>query len=751
MIRKLAEIANKSIWRVIPPFLFIFFCASIFSLAQEKVAFRVCDDGNNPLPYANIRFQNNSNGTITNAKGYFQVPSIANQTIIISHLGYQTLTLNPDTIVSGIITLKEQAVGLSEINIKPGDGLNIVRKALKNIPQNYSCNKQRQRAFYREYLYENEQLKTVTESSLSVTKMPYNEISNDEIYIEHGKSFVHDSSDIEIVNGPQAIFKQCDIVKNKSYILEEKNIKKHNFMISSILQNEDRTLYEIRFFPKNKKNTIGGDKFSGEIYIDTTNFSIIKADIEKLAKTGKKSGNKLTVNYQLFGEQLTLSNAQKQVSRNNDKAIAELAITNFDCNTCENTQVKIEKGIPLNQYLSSMNYSDQTIMPDTIAKRYLLNKNRPAYYKPTIELFYGTDFSTQLDLLSRNFNSLSHISNYILSNSIKNGMVWSFAQVFMQFAFINPLSMSIAESAMLRKNDITHKIVPFIFNEGLSSYCKANNVNNLQSLYKENLFDFIRLGTVRNELLTNQIDNMEDYLFENDFTTISFSNIFFIDLFIKRSSLFFNHFMVDQEYIDTGNHTNRNLRTIYFLSNQTPQYKEIVTLNDLTKENRQMVSRAKWFSLLNLVSPYIIGKQNIELGKNLKANFSLGYMLTPVGEAYIQNYWVKVSQDIYKLNITLYRRGNKTGYNFEFDFLNKKVAERVDLQTKLFACNTSTYLPAFGIPNTIGLGFEQEIRYTVSSKCNLNLGFTIKSPGYFFKTLSTKEDIQLRTGISWKL
>ena len=741
---------KKSIWRATPPFLLVFFGATLFSFAQEKVTFRVCDYENNPLPYANIRFLNSSQGTITNSNGYFQASIATNQKVSISYLGYQTITFSTDTLTSGVIRLNKVPIGLSEITIKPSNGINIVEKALEKIPQNFYGQKNRQRAFYREYLYQDNQLKTVTESSLSILKMPYNEKINDILSIEKGQSFVHDSSDIDIINGPFAVFRQCDIVKNKSYILNKKSLSSHVFLLKSIIHDNDRSLYEIRFFPK-KKNAISGEKYSGEIFIDSVNFSIVKANIEKLTKDGKKSGNWVAVNYELFGRRYTLSNAQKQVLKRNNKAKVELAITDFEYANFEEEPQKIEKGIPLNEYITPNYSSAQTILPDSISTHKFLKNNRRTSYEPAIELFYETNFLEQVNTLSKNLNSVGYLSNYLIYKGFINGMIWSLSQTFFHYCFFNPLSMVLAESALLRKNNISHEVNPFVFNKNLSSFCKVNNTEELRLLHDKNLLDYVRTGTVRNELIHSCIDNMEDLLFEKDYNMESSSNIFYIDLFLKRSTLFINHLMIGQEYVEAGEQADRGLRTIYLLTADDKHYSYLFKKTDLTPTGQKMMSRAKWFSMLNLVSPYIIGIHNIELSKNINANFSFGYMLTPVGEAYIQNYWLKISQDIYKLNFTLYRLSGNIGYHAELDLLNKKVTKRFDLRTKLIACNTSTYLHDYSIPNSIGIGFEQELKYMISSRCNLTVGYSIKSPGYFSSTLSSTEDFQLKTGISWKL
>ena len=59
----------------------------------------------------------------------------------------------------------------------------------------------------------------------------------------------------------------------------------------------------------------------------------------------------------------------------------------------------------------------------------------------------------------------------------------------------------------------------------------------------------------------------------------------------------------------------------------------------LTSEEKKFVRTAGWYSLLNLVSPLILGKENFNLTENLKFNFGLGYTMVPFGGMIDENMW----------------------------------------------------------------------------------------------------------------
>lgn len=96
-----------------------------------------------PLPYANILFINQGNGTISNESGYFSINPEefeSNDSIRIQYIGYKSLHLSFTELNSKtIIELEEDLVNLSEAWVygNPPKAKDIIKKIIENKDQNY--------------------------------------------------------------------------------------------------------------------------------------------------------------------------------------------------------------------------------------------------------------------------------------------------------------------------------------------------------------------------------------------------------------------------------------------------------------------------------------------------------------------------------------------------------------------------------------------------------------------------------------
>ncbi len=108
---------------------FFLMCFSAALTAQEidtpkKVSGIILNDNSKtPIENVNVINLNKVLGTVTNAKGYFELDVSANDTLHISYIGFQSLKIRVtnDWIKSGKtnIQLTEKAIALEEVNIMP--------------------------------------------------------------------------------------------------------------------------------------------------------------------------------------------------------------------------------------------------------------------------------------------------------------------------------------------------------------------------------------------------------------------------------------------------------------------------------------------------------------------------------------------------------------------------------------------------------------------------------------------------------
>lgn len=94
-----------------------------------------------PLPYANISIQNSSLGTVSNELGefiFFVPTDLANDTLIVSYIGYKTFKDKISNLQQiTIFTLEESPILLNEITVSSEGARKLIKEALKAIPLVY--------------------------------------------------------------------------------------------------------------------------------------------------------------------------------------------------------------------------------------------------------------------------------------------------------------------------------------------------------------------------------------------------------------------------------------------------------------------------------------------------------------------------------------------------------------------------------------------------------------------------------------
>ncbi len=106
--------------------LFLLFSIVLFS--QEKVTGKITFDNNQPLPGANIYWQNTQIGTVSDEKGDFSIPfSAENTVLVISYVGFKTKTVTV-TEPKSIIQNLEFDTALDEVTLT---------KVRKSLQRNY--------------------------------------------------------------------------------------------------------------------------------------------------------------------------------------------------------------------------------------------------------------------------------------------------------------------------------------------------------------------------------------------------------------------------------------------------------------------------------------------------------------------------------------------------------------------------------------------------------------------------------------
>jgi protease II len=153
-------------------------------ISQTTITGKVVDKTNKtPLPYTYLKIDKTGLGTVTDGEGQFKInipKKYNNHHITISYLGFEDIQLlvkdfkakNGQTFI-----MKPEAVSLSEVVVskpkKMPKAKTVLKKALKNIPENYTSIPAMISGYYRETMKENDVYIKYTDAVCDYYAVPY--------------------------------------------------------------------------------------------------------------------------------------------------------------------------------------------------------------------------------------------------------------------------------------------------------------------------------------------------------------------------------------------------------------------------------------------------------------------------------------------------------------------------------------------------------------------------------------------------
>ncbi|MEX6625738.1 carboxypeptidase-like regulatory domain-containing protein [Tenacibaculum salmonis] len=119
--------------------LIVFIFISISSYSQQLKGQVIDSETKKPLSAAHILNLNAVTGTITNEKGLFELTSKANDTVLVSFLGFSSIKLKvTNDLLKGnevVISLREKPEDVKEVVIKSTDLIGVLEVDVKQVPQ----------------------------------------------------------------------------------------------------------------------------------------------------------------------------------------------------------------------------------------------------------------------------------------------------------------------------------------------------------------------------------------------------------------------------------------------------------------------------------------------------------------------------------------------------------------------------------------------------------------------------------------
>lgn len=194
---------------------------------------------------------------------------------------------------------------------------------------------------------------------------------------------------------------------------------------------------------------------------------------------------------------------------------------------------------------------------------------------------------------------------------------------------------------------------------------------------------------------------------------------------------------------------------IRHLHRPTMEFYRYTERNDLTTEEKSYANRMAYMSFLNFFNPNIWKEGNYNFCKDLRANFSVNYSLSPFGDFVEQNAYLTIKKK-YKINPYFRQYFNKSytflagGINLHnYVFHNDKILLNSSLdfwnQPKNLEFRNKEAVFGFGIKTELALKFSNWSNNTESAY--FNIGASYKSNGFIPEAPSLKEDFRILMGV----
>ena len=314
------------------------------------------------IPYAHVGIAAKGIGTTTGYDGRFElkVPrELQDSEFSVSFIGYETYRRRVRDLRDGAtIQLAPAVTGLTEVVVMDREAiLNIIRRAVAAIPDNYPTAPSNSLAFYRESLTDDSlRYRYLAEGVLRVYKTSYENTKEGQVGLVQGRKVnLRDPLDTTISsihNSGHMAAHRFDFVKNREDFIDEALFPVYQYRLERMTTYNDKPVYVIAFSKDPEANSsavakrrpgvlqvlgniFGGDdepapeteaRLEGRVFIEKDSYAFIRAEFE-VTKEGLKryndyplyaghwNGNRYTVNYRKSGSRWYFSDALREGER----------------------------------------------------------------------------------------------------------------------------------------------------------------------------------------------------------------------------------------------------------------------------------------------------------------------------------------------------------------------------------------------------------------------------------------------------
>lgn len=283
-----------------------------------------------PLSHAHVGIPERGIGTTTGYDGRFLLKLPAyyqGATLTVSYLGFKSYRI-PVRQISGRFTIRLQPspATLQEVVVMDEQKIeDIIRKAVRRIPENYPDKPTSMQGFYREsktnakgaYVY-------LAEGVLNLYKRSYQNQKEGQVGLIQGRQVaLAPEEELRSQTGFSSghlASDRFDIVKNREDFIDERYFEAYKYWMANITTHNDAPVYVIGF---DRAEGSSAARMKGRVFIDTLTFAFVRAEFEILPDaqrkyndyplyTGRWKGNRYFVNYREANGRWHLSEALRE-------------------------------------------------------------------------------------------------------------------------------------------------------------------------------------------------------------------------------------------------------------------------------------------------------------------------------------------------------------------------------------------------------------------------------------------------------
>ncbi|MDR2809927.1 MAG: carboxypeptidase-like regulatory domain-containing protein [Tannerellaceae bacterium] len=754
-----------------------FFSGTLFAQQNYALSGTVTDEGGKPLSAASVYLSQSQRGTITNEAGKFSLSATGNgDTLTVSYMGYETaqikITLPTDNVH---IRLKQAVFTLGEVVVSSLSAAELLKSAVRKIPDNYAQTPFMVKAYYRAKASEKNTLLYMEETAFHIIKS-YQPGFADKYFLEKNRNFRFVPHNIRWRG-----IAGYDYVTHHAKVFDNAFFRNRDISYLPSTAFDNRLVYVLSVSPKKRKD------ISSKIYIDSEDLAFVRFEYEG------EDGNKRSAQYKkIDGKYYLMSGYSLYLNKYFGNIIRPAESHMITTEIIHNFSQENVKGIPVYTTDILETYAQQqdtlfwkehnALLPDS-AILSAMNKIQSGtgkaeisfdsvqyqsyikrLYRPSVSLSFSSDWTKDFASLNQNSVSVSQTINYLLMDRL--GFLKGAIASIVYYSLSAPFEEALSEQRLLNVDGLKSKMNPTLFNTRLSSYVFGVD-NSVLTEYKANHYgDFMHLHTIRKDGHWVKAHIMEDELAQVDLSNQnnkrSFVELYGLELFLHRFALTYNPFSKDKKTPGVSEDKqpvmiDRDKSWVKYLFEPEAEYNRHIRSENLTKEERSYLKRSAWLSWINIFSPQMFGIGKFALTHSVDFTFSLNYLRTPFGEMFGQTVYLATNHDhLHGIYLKQYRNHEATTWGIGYKLFNLKLFKDMSVTSTLdywkqpsgLQFYSKSFAHGFHIGQMLEYNFSPD-KYTRKNRISLLIGYDFKTDGYLPQSYYLGQHFDVKAGFKW--